>query len=203
MVREPDEWPDPVRYEGGGGNRVGLYDLDALREVRDRLHPRRVRAWSAEEDALVLDRRLSAPQIAERLDRSVDSVQGRREKLGLVMRPRPERDEWLIARTCTECGQLRWREEYRVLGRDRQRVSTCVACMDAALTERTAAAQERTAGTARRHAQRWTGAEVEIARRDDLTVEQAAAMLGRTYHAVVKVRYRASRDPAWLAAFRT
>ena len=40
-----------------------------------------------------------------------------------------------------------------------------------------------------------TGPELEIAARDDMTVMQSALTLGRTYSAIVRVRYRIRHDP--------
>ena len=80
------------------------------------------------------------------------------------------------------------RETYReqALGHDRRRL---------------AAAQARTTDNARRRGYVWTGPELEIAARDDLTVAEIARMLGRTYYAVVTARHRIRRDPRadWLA----
>jgi len=45
----------------------------------------------------------------------------------------------------------------------------------------------------------WTGAELEIVTRTDLTVAELAVLLGRTQSAVVSARVRATTDPKWLA----
>ena len=58
----------------------------------------------------------------------------------------------------------------------------------------TAKRQARTAKDAKSTGKRWTGAEVELALREDLTIEQIAGMLGRTYAAVSNVRTAVS-DP--------
>ena len=60
---------------------------------------------------------------------------------------------------------------------------------------RQVAAQAQTTDAARRHGYVWTGPELEIAARDDLTVEQIALMLGRTYNAVASARRRIRHDP--------
>ena len=54
--------------------------------------------------------------------------------------------------------------------------------------------QSRTSKDARSTGKRWTGPEVELALRDDLTIEQIAGMIGRTYAAVSNVRTAVS-DP--------
>jgi hypothetical protein len=60
---------------------------------------------------------------------------------------------------------------------------------------RRATVQAETTDAARRHGYVWTGPELEIVARDDLTVKQIALMLGRTYTAVEKARERIRRDP--------
>jgi hypothetical protein len=54
---------------------------------------------------------------------------------------------------------------------------------------------------ARRHYYQWTGPELEIAARQDLTAKQVALMTGRTYGAVTSMRRRLRDDPKviWLA----
>jgi hypothetical protein len=54
---------------------------------------------------------------------------------------------------------------------------------------RTARRQARTLEQAKRHRYMWTGPELEIAARSDLTVQQIALMLGRTYYAVRGMRW--------------
>lgn len=50
--------------------------------------------------------------------------------------------------------------------------------------EETRRRQARTRPTARRSGARWTGADAEIAMREDLTIEEKAVMMGRTFAAV-------------------
>ena len=54
--------------------------------------------------------------------------------------------------------------------------------------------QSRTTKNARSTGKRWTGVEVELALRDDMTIEQIAGMIGRTYAAISNVRTAVS-DP--------
>lgn len=54
--------------------------------------------------------------------------------------------------------------------------------------------QARTAATARRRGARWTGPEMQLVARKDLTATEVARMTGRTFHAVSNVR-AALRDP--------
>jgi len=56
-------------------------------------------------------------------------------------------------------------------------------------------AQNATMPTAGRRGMPWTGPELEIVARADLTAEQAAQMTGRTYHGVETQRRRLGIDP--------
>lgn len=56
-------------------------------------------------------------------------------------------------------------------------------------------AQNSTMPTAGRRGLTWTGPELEIVARTDLTAEQAAQMLGRTYHGVAMQRRKLGIDP--------
>ena len=55
--------------------------------------------------------------------------------------------------------------------------------------------QNQSLETARRNGFQWTGPELELIARSDLTAEQASAMLGRTYFAVVRMRRRLRVEP--------
>jgi hypothetical protein len=69
---------------------------------------------------------------------------------------------------------------------------------DAAYTrnkKRLQAQNDKSRETAARHNQWWTGTELEIASREDLTAAQVAAMLGRTLRSVSEARARMRDDP--------
>lgn len=69
-----------------------------------------------------------------------------------------------------------------------------------------ATVQRTSLATAVRYGLQWTGPELEIADRDDLTTAQKAAMLGRSAAAVQEKRKRIRRGdpmPAWLAGRRS
>lgn len=55
--------------------------------------------------------------------------------------------------------------------------------------------QDETADHAHRRGYQWTGPELELASRDDLTSSEVARMLGRTYSAVKNKRAALKRDP--------
>lgn len=52
---------------------------------------------------------------------------------------------------------------------------------------------------ARRNGQQWTGAELELAARADLTAAEVGVMIGRTILAVQNARFRLRRDPKTIA----
>lgn len=58
----------------------------------------------------------------------------------------------------------------------------------------TAQRQQRSTTTARRNGRSWTGTEVELAIRDDLTIEEIGRRLGRSYASISNVR-AALADP--------
>lgn len=53
----------------------------------------------------------------------------------------------------------------------------------------------KTRAKANRHGFQWTGPELEVAARSDLTIAEVALMLGRTYDAVCNARRRLKDDP--------
>lgn len=55
--------------------------------------------------------------------------------------------------------------------------------------------QQQTRLTAHRLNQQWTGPELELAARRDITARQLAVMIGRTYAAVAVMRRRLNREP--------
>jgi hypothetical protein len=55
--------------------------------------------------------------------------------------------------------------------------------------------QAQTLEGATRHGQQWTGPELEVAGRSDLTTREVALMLGRTFAAVSNVRKKLKGDP--------
>ena len=87
----------------------------------------------------------------------------------------------------------------------------CEACRQAAAAERSARdagadggkytqrAQDATLAQAKRHGDQWTGPELEIASRKDLTARQVAFMLGRSLSAVRNVRDRLRNDDPKMA----
>jgi uncharacterized protein YfaS (alpha-2-macroglobulin family) len=71
---------------------------------------------------------------------------------------------------------------------------------------RHAQAQRASLDTATRYGYQWTGPELEIVCRDDLTAAEMAALLGRTVAAVSTKRKRihqAEPAPSWLAGKRS
>lgn len=122
----------------------------------------------------------------------------------------------VLARTCPECGQLLTTPIHLVL-RSSERLPACPKCrVDRVTTSRKRrerrddefrrGLRRRTdrrrrqlndtlIDTARNHRKQWTGPELEILGRADLTHRQAADMLGRTLYAVRHQRYWMRVDP--------
>lgn len=74
----------------------------------------------------------------------------------------------------------------------------CEMCSAAERVRRRASAaanQAQTLQRATRRGQQWTGPELELVARTDLTMKQAALALGRTYAAVRAMRLKVKADP--------
>ena len=74
----------------------------------------------------------------------------------------------------------------------------CLECTRAS-TAKTLVQRKRRNGSTReravRNGQQWTGPELEIALRSDLSAAEAALMLGRTMQAVKNVRFKCRHEP--------
>lgn len=129
----------------------------------------------------------------------IPCYRAKRDKLRPRVRPvRCGAKGILIAQTCYQCGGLKAFDdfpEHRDRGRgDRQTV--CFGCSYARLGVALQEAVADTRSQARRNGYQWTGPELEIVAREDLTVKQAALMLGRTFYAVETQRKKLrSGDP--------
>lgn len=133
---------------------------------------------------------------------------------GVILATRNRARPWyvgprtLLARTCNDCGLLMPRSSFP-RGGGGERGHVCHSCVTLSLTpqQRQARAvwadrqlqqkQDATRDTARRHGQHWTGAELEIALREDISTMEAAVMLGRTYAATCAAKAKARHDPKW------
>jgi hypothetical protein len=76
----------------------------------------------------------------------------------------------------------------------------CEACVSVARQHRNRIqkrANSETLATATNHYKQWTGPELEIASRTDLTARQAAQMLGRTLKSVKHIRAKLLVDPRY------
>lgn len=117
------------------------------------------------------------------------------ERVG-ISRPLYHRGAILVAATCKTCHRLLMADRFhRTSGAPP--LTRCIDCRNT--TERDKVEQAR--ATAHRKGLDWTGPELEIADRDDLTALQVARMLGRTKGAVEAARRRLRTEPRedWLA----
>jgi hypothetical protein len=121
-----------------------------------------------------------------------------------------------LAKSCSECGDLRTTPD-RLIRRASGAMPACPRCRVMRVVRNTRdrkrtdeefrrkqqqrgdrnrkRANDATLDRARNWRKQWTGPELEIAMRDDLTARQAADMLGRTLHAVKHVRRQVKVDP--------
>lgn len=79
----------------------------------------------------------------------------------------------------------------------------CDLCCErkAVLTEHQRQRRAReTVDGARNSGKQWTGADLEIALREDLSVTELALLLGRTYASVDMARVKSRNDPKWVQA---
>ncbi|WGH93890.1 hypothetical protein QDX21_03565 [Auritidibacter ignavus] len=146
-----------------------------------------MRLWTVE--------RWTAPEIADHIGYGDDAVRNFLKKQG-VHRARQRKTaphgapaRWMEGCTCQKCveGKRAYkRAEYERYGNRQD---------PAVSAERIAMRQARTVQSARKTGKQWTGAEVEMVARRDLTIEQIATALGRTYAAVSNVR-QALADPS-------
>lgn len=93
---------------------------------------------------------------------------------------------------CAVCDQAR-REYRRAREWDRQEDAVRAARVESMRVDRERR-QQVSLETARRSGARWTGPEMELVAREDLSATEVAQMIGRTLHAVTHAR-AALRDP--------
>lgn len=130
-----------------------------------------------------------------------------RGRKGLVHRRLFHQGVVLVAATCATCGEFKQGANFGVI-RGIPRTSACFACKAVKnpkdprravldMERYRAREQEKTTPKARNHGKQWTGPELEIASRPELTATQAAKMLGRTHVAVRAARQKLRREPKW------
>jgi hypothetical protein len=101
---------------------------------------------------------------------------------------------------CVEAFRLFCRETYAELDEETKRQKI------AANRPRMKAINDESLAGARRRGYQWTGPELEVLSRRDLTNREVAEMLGRSYYGVVHKRRQLDEDepiPAWLAGERS
>lgn len=168
--------------------------------------------YTEADDALILDLSRSPAEIARLLGRSLNAINSRRHRLrrdsrdpgraanGQMRLPRG-RARWLLAKSCAYCGELLPPTAFPK-GKSGYHKSYCKRCesevnMDRRLTDEVYAdrfyryslerhQEEQRLAKAKASNQRkeWTGPELELVMRRDLTDRQKAEILGRTFYAV-------------------
>lgn len=193
--------------------RLGI-DMDA--PVQRRTSAQQWEQWRPEMTRLRQEGQTSG-QIATAFSLGVTSVEARLRSWG-VSRPQAEVPHgttsgwsWWKCR-CEEClaARKRYKRQERAERQARANITAehgttrayeqgcqCADCRGAAA----AATRERNEATrpgARRHGAKWTGADAAIAFRDDITIAERAAILGRTYASVdnfIRAQRRRPDDP--------
>lgn len=102
----------------------------------------------------------------------------------------------LVARSCESCGGLLPAAAFREL-KAAYLSHQCTACRAAQKAALEHEQWRQTVARATRYGAAWTGPELEIAARPDLTAMDAALMLGRTVKAVRHARSRVRNEPKW------
>lgn len=107
-----------------------------------------------------------------------------------------------LAKTCPKCGDL-WTTPDHLLRKDSGPLPQCRKCSRRKARDkdkqrlgagqsrtkvRRQRRQEETVNGARNHRKEWTGPELEVAARAELTTREVATILGRTFHAVAHKR---------------
>lgn len=111
----------------------------------------------------------------------------------------------LLARTCEQCGVLLSGDQFPTGTTDKIPGRSCKECAPKGHSPEAVERARQNAkdlnvesrAEAGRHGYQWTGPELEIAARPDLTAREVAAMLGRTIAAVKAARQKSQHDPKW------
>jgi hypothetical protein len=105
----------------------------------------------------------------------------------------------LLAGTCFDCGEFKQGADFGAYGYASARV--CSDCRRQTVRSDGERKQAESLDRAGRRYYQWTGPELEMLLREDLTNAQLAEALGRTYAAVTQMKTQVRRDPrkAWMA----
>lgn len=163
------------------------------------------REWTEYEDTAVLEDR-PIKEIAAKIGRSYSSVANRRHRLHDKPRrkylPRLKAAEALVAKTCLGCGQLKMAHEYGMQSTGTSHHSKCKSCRNEYLRDKRIEDQEfaelslesarriqsETLPHAKNHGKEWTGPELELLARPELSASEIAKVIGRTLYAVKSQR---------------
>lgn len=141
---------------------------------------RRGQVWTTQEMELVSREDLTAHEVARMLGRTYAAVRARRKMLK-GYDPQPDASR---VKTHGRSGYSRG--------------CRCEICREAKKQDRaihTGKLQRKSLAGARRGGYQWTGPELELAARDDLTISEIAARLGRSYTAITVIRSKLKHDP--------
>lgn len=105
----------------------------------------------------------------------------------------------VLARTCPSCGDLMTTPDH-LIRKSSGRLPRCHGCSIATVRRNAQRRQAETLERATNHGKQWTGPEMEMVLRGDMSVQQLALALGRTRHAVryIKRQLIEKHDPRYV-----
>lgn len=170
--------------------------------------------WTSHEDALVSDRSKTALELSKIIDRTAPAIKTRRRQLSGAIKlshatkptvlPKFHEDWQLIGKTCLTCFQFLPRDSFGMQSNGTSRMSYCRRCKADQIKARREADPIGTSEESRRsdrlrqakslpkatnYGKEWTGVELELISRQELSSTQLADMLGRTVYAIRSQRF--------------
>lgn len=148
--------------------------------------------WTKEEITLALRDDLTLREIALQLGRSYSSVQKMRQHLRNPDATKAKRARPASAQEVTKHGVAGYSRGCRcdVCSEEKRKYQETPEARRSAIER-----QLSTRATAKRHRFQWTGPDLEVAARNDLTVKEIATLLGRSYSSVANMRHRLGVEP--------
>jgi hypothetical protein len=193
-------------YGAGGKGSVALYAWDEVRTAPARRVNLRARGGCSTDgcerphwarglcDRHYRQARAAAGLVTPSAPPSTSQNADRALQAGRMLHPPQSLPFRALARTCETCGVLVTTPD-GLLRKDAGPLPACPRCRLVWVGDYQRRLQSRLADRAHNRAKEWTGPELEVAAREDLSVRQVAEMLGRTFHGVRWARSRLQVDP--------
>lgn len=103
----------------------------------------------------------------------------------------------MLARTCPSCGTLLTTPP-ELIRKSSGPLPRCHGCLLRTVSRNIAKRQAYTVDRAHNNGKQWTGPEMELVLRGDLSVRQLALRLGRTIYAVRYIKRQLAKDPRYI-----